>query len=152
MNTNRVLIIMAFVAGMLGGILSSSFMNTINCETITAQYIRLVDNEGNALMKLYATPKFDDDMWDNGIELYNTNGSIFSQWSSHTQALQLHDSQDVNKGFILGTRHIALKDENGVRLLLGGFRQHPKYRDNPDIKPAFMVVLDEEGNNIWSAP
>jgi len=152
MNANRVLIIMAFVAGMLGGILSSSFISSINCETITAQYIRLVDNEGNALIKLYSTPKFDDDMGENGIELYNTTGSLFSQWSSQTQSLSLHDRENVNKGFILGTRLITLKDENCTRLLLGGFRQHPKFRNNPDIKSAFIVVFDEERNNIWSAP
>ena len=154
MNRNRVLIIMAFVAGLLGGILSSSFISNINCEMITAQYIRLVDNEGNALMKLYATPKFDDDIGDPDgahIELYNDNGSLFSQWSTPTQSLSFHDRENVNKAFTLGPRLISLSDENGTRLLLG-YAQHQKTRDKFGLGPYFIVVFDEERNNIWSAP
>ncbi len=140
-------------AGMLGGILSSSFISNINCEMITAKYIRLVDNEGNALMKLYVNKRFDDDVGNGGphIELYNNKESIFSQWSTQTQSLSFHDRDNVNKGFNLGPRFIDLSDENGTRLMLGNSQQQ-ETQDKYGLEPYFIVIFDEKRNNIWSAP
>ena len=154
MNANRVLIIMAFVAGMLGGILSSSFISNINCEMITAQYIRLVDNEGNALIKLYATPKFTDDLSGSDgahIELYNDNGSLFSSCSTQTQSLSFHDRDNVNQAFTLGPKVISLNDGNVSRLTLG-FVRNQKTREKYGLEPYTMVVFDEDLNVLWSAP
>lgn len=157
MKANRVLIIMAFVAGLLGGILSSLVFNRINKEVITTKYIRIVDDSGNPRIKLYATPKFTDDLSGPGgpdgahIELYNDNGSLFSSCSTQTQSLSFHDRDNVNKAFTLGPKVISLNDGNVSRLTLGYFRNQ-KTREKYGLEPYTMVVFDEDLNVLWSAP
>jgi len=168
-------LLLALLSGLMGGVLSTWFLmpqlvpaQGSPQKVITAEQFQLVDKHGKVRgefgVRDYAAAlqaatdielKFTGDMLVPGLRLFSEDGQrTLAQLSLEGDSPFLRIIDDTDATTLLGAERLALFDsDENLRAALGATNLKHTDTGSTEIRaPSSLVLFDEEGNVVWSAP